>query len=280
MTQQLFAGDWRAVIDPQGGLIRSLSLSGRAILRPMADGVPDAVHAACFPLLPFANRLEGAMLRIGDRTARPAPADPERHALHGVGWRSLWTPVSDSDCAAELILTGGGDDAWPWRWRAIQRFSLDRDGLALALILMNEDTVSMPASVGLHPAFFLPADASIELEVSGVWDCDRELIPTRWRRADWTRLRDQPIDNCLTGWNGRVRMRHADGFCITLTADTNHLHVYRPPGSTIICLEPVTARPNAWTIPPGSNEGAPPMLAPGAELTVVMNISAEGSGAG
>jgi aldose 1-epimerase len=280
MTHLLTAGDWGAVIDPQGGLIRSLTLRGRSILRPMADQVSDAVHAACFPLLPFANRLEGAVLRIGDRTARPPPANPERHALHGFGWRSLWTPVFDNDSAAELILTGGGDDAWPWRWRAIQRFSRYRDGLRIALVLTNEDSVAMPASIGLHPAFVMAAGTSIELEVSGVWDCDRELIPTAWRHADWTSLRDHPIDNCLTGWIGQARLRHADGLCVTLTADTNHLHVYRPHGSSVICLEPVSARPNAWTIVPGSNEGPPPMLAPGRELSVVMEISADGGGAG
>ena len=280
MTLLLSAGDWRAAIDPWSGMIRSLSLRGRPILRPMADEASDAGGAACFPLRPFANRLDGAVLRIGDRTARPAPADPERHALHGVGWRSLWTPVYDGDGSVDLILTGGGDDAWPWRWRALQRFSLDRDGLAITLTLLNEDTVSMPASIGLHPAFVLPDDTSIELGISGIWDCDRELIPTRWRRADWKGLRDHPIDNCLTGWNGQARLRHADGLRVTLTADSNLLHVYRPPRSCFICLEPVTARPNAWTIRPGSNEGPPPMLDPGGELSVVLTISADGSGAG
>lgn len=278
MTVVLSAGDWLAVVDPQGGLIRGLSLSGQPILRPMAEAAADAVDAACFPLLPFANRLEGAALRIGDRTARPPPAAPERHALHGFGWRSLWTPVLGGDSAVDLILTGGGDDAWPWRWRAIQRVSLDLDGLAISLTLINEDTVSMPASIGLHPAFVLPDETSIALKVSGVWDCDAELIPTRWRPAGWTRLRDHPIDNCMTGWTGQARLQHVDGLCVTLTADTSLLHAYRPPGSSFICLEPVTARPNAWTIAPGSKEGPPPMLAPGSALSVVMAVSADGAG--
>lgn len=44
--------------------------------------------AACYPLVPFANRIAGGQLPVGGRIfALRANFPPERHAAHGVGWQ-------------------------------------------------------------------------------------------------------------------------------------------------------------------------------------------------
>lgn len=246
----------------------------------MPDAEADAVHAACFPMLPFANRIANASLQVGHRVARMSAAIPERHGLHGTGWRSRWTVEHCGAQSIDMMLCGGGDPSWPWRWRGAQQVRIDAGGLTVALTLRNEDPAPAPASLGLHPAFVLPEHAAVALDADGIWDCDTSLIPCRWRPASWASLHDGALDNCLTGWSGQARIRRPDGIEVTLVADTDLLQVYRPEGAGTICLEPVTARPNAWAVVRGVDGEQPPLLAPGGVQSVTMRISAKGGDAG
>jgi len=173
-----------------------------------------------------------------------------------------------------LTLEGGADRAWPWRWSAEQRFSITQSGLTVNLGLTNIDTVSAPASIGLHPAFLLKGETRIETGIDGIWDCRPNLIPSGWRPIGWPDIEAHPLDNCLTGWSGCATIRTPDQRPITLVADTGHLQVYRPKGENFICLEPVTARPNVWTPIKNGPVEPPAILTPLERLSVTMTLSA------
>ena len=60
----LVQGSLRLILDPvHGGIVRRFTLTldddGEVdLLRPMPDGSTNVLDAACFPLIPFSNRIE------------------------------------------------------------------------------------------------------------------------------------------------------------------------------------------------------------------------------
>ena len=92
MTFNLVAADWRATLLPDlGGAIGSLAFKGHEILRPTPAGASDVLQTACFPLVPYANRIahgrftfDGAVIQL------PVPARFAPHAIHGIGWQRAW----------------------------------------------------------------------------------------------------------------------------------------------------------------------------------------------
>ncbi len=274
MLHTLSVDTWSFTVDTDGGMIRRLTCGARDILRPMPDERRDPRLSCCYPLLPFANRIDQAHLAFEGRVAEISPALPEPHGLHGTGWQSDWTAEAMGFDHLLLTLEGGSDPAWPWRWRAEQLFSISQSGLTVDLTLTNIDTVPAPASIGLHPAFLIDPETRIETNIAGIWDCRPDLIPSGWRPIAWPDIEAQALDNCLTGWSGRAILRTPGQPPITLVADTSHLQVYRPKGGNVICLEPVTARPNVWTPIENGPAEPPAILAPQERLSVTLTLSA------
>lgn len=175
---RLAAGAWEATLLPSlGGAVATLRRSGIDILRPTPREPEGALDTACFPLVPYANRIAFGRFRFAERDiVLPRNFGDHPHTLHGVGWQRPWTVVDVRDDAATLRLTHAGDQDWPWPFEAEQRFQLEAGGMRTTLSLTAGD-VAMPAGLGLHPYFpRRPARA-----------CAR-----RWREPGWPMTR-----NCL-----------------------------------------------------------------------------------
>src|SRR3984957_9975826 len=87
-------GATRVTLDPgRGGTIRELNWHGHDVLRPTpANAGDDPLDTACFPMVPFVNRIAYGRFEFGGRTVqleRNWSEDP--HPLHGQGWRKPWT---------------------------------------------------------------------------------------------------------------------------------------------------------------------------------------------
>ena len=85
---------FRLVLDPQhGGIVRRWDLGDAGqvlpLFRPMADGATAPLDAACFPLVPWCNRIgEAAFVFEGRSYALRRNFPPEPHAIHGEGFGS------------------------------------------------------------------------------------------------------------------------------------------------------------------------------------------------
>jgi aldose 1-epimerase len=278
----LEAGDWRATLLPGlGGAIGSLDRRGEPVLRPTPDGADDPLQVACFPLVPYANRIADGRFAFGGREVRLTPTPRfEPHALHGNGWRSAWTVADVEEASATLALEHPAGE-WPWAWRAEQRFALDADGLTVVLTLRNLSGEPMPAGLGLHPYFVRRADTVLRLRSDAVWLPDGSLIPRTTGRpdavVDWSggaRVAEAPfVDHAYSGWDGLAEIAGA-GPRITLTAEGSRwVHVYVPVGEDYFCVEPVNHRPNGLNAPEGEDAGVR-ILAPGQAATLNMRITA------
>src|SRR6185437_6308122 len=158
-----------AVTPELGGALTSLVVDGTPILRPTSAATlaaHDVTGTACYPLVPYSNRIRDATLHFAGRTfplARNFGAHP--HSIHGVGWQRPWSVETCSSTSVRLALVHAarGDDAgaWPWPFRATQTFHLT-DGihagarcttLVATLMLANAGSAPFPVGLGFHPFF-------------------------------------------------------------------------------------------------------------------------------
>lgn len=276
----LNSGDARAELAPAlGGAVLSFRVGGRDVLRPMPEGATDVLASACFPLVPYCNRIrDGAFAFEGEAVRLKPNMEGHPHPLHGTGWRGAWTPAAVSSDRAVLTFEHAPDD-WPWAWRAEQTFSLRADGLRIELTLVNADRRPMPAGLGLHPAFPASGATRLKAHTDGVWLVDEAPLPVAHHAGPW--LRDwaagapvaglELIDHCFTGWRGPAEVSEPGIGTTSIAAspECRWLHVYVPPRRGYLCVEPVTHMPDPFA---RENSGMS-VLAPGAALSMWMDVS-------
>ncbi len=283
----LRAGEWEAAVLPaKGALMASLTHRGVDVLRPLPQGSGDPVASACFPMVPFANRIAGGRFRLADaevRLGRNVP--PEPCALHGLGWQERWEVIARAPfkCALEHRHGGLGPEqwtgelaTWPWAYQAQQRIRLGEKGCAISLDLTNRSHRSMPAGLGLHPWFRRRPETRVRFSAAGVLLAGADLIPTGEvapadHFGDFARgsaLPGSVINHCFAGWDGMATIEDDLG-TITLEArGAPFLHLYADDG--VLCLEPVNHRPDALN----QEQAGMTMLPPGCTASVQMWISA------
>lgn len=267
------------VLPELGGAVGRLDWRGEPVFRPTPVGATSPLDTGCFPLVPFANRIDQGRFRwVGrDIVLEPTPGF-EPHALHGTGWRTPWTVIGADSASVRLGLSVAAGD-WPWAWRAEQVIALDETGLSVSLSLTNEDTAPMPGGLGLHPYLATGPGDRVRLEAASVW-VGETLIPDRrvavsdlvdWR--DGVARASVPfVDNAYDGWTGVAEVIGADR-TVQMTSPVSRLHVYAPEGEGFVCLEPVTHRPNAVNAPESESAGLA-TLAPAATMAMSMRVTA------
>ena len=272
---RLVAGDWALEAAPErGGAILSLTRAGRDVLRPAPAVIADPFELACFPLVPYANRIAGgAFVWDGEAVQLPRNHVAQTHPLHGIGWLVPWTVLAAEERSVTMRLEHGGDETWPWACSAEQRLMLSAEGLSATLEVVNTGERPMPVSLGFHP-YFAGADR-LRFEAEGVWLADDEMLPSAHATADalgdWSAggalVRPDLVDHCYTGWRGVATIARDDGDVVLTAEGAPALHIYVPPGEDFFCAEPVTAMPDAV------NRGEATTLAPGARTAIGMRIS-------
>jgi len=230
-------------------------------MRPASPDATSPLEMACFPLVPFSNRIADAHFTLGDREVRLARNfPPEPHAIHGDGWTAAWEVSARAEHAATLthehVPAADGRAEWPWRYCATQDFALSDRGLALRLSLTNQGDTPMPAGLGLHPYFPKLPGARLTARLGAIWINGPDMLPVERRPADasvgWD-LAEHDLDNCFEGWDGAARLTlhgpeagHAAPAIprtdLVIDADPvfGHMVVFVPPGEDYFCVEPVS----------------------------------------
>jgi aldose 1-epimerase len=290
---KLAFGAWTAEVSPAiGGAILSFAHAGVPILRPTPDEAVEARdvrRAACYPLIPYANRIANGRFvfqGVAYQLALNTPGSP--HPLHGVGLHRAWQTEQAEASACEIALQHrpvGADAAdWPFAFDARQRFELGARGLTVRITLANTGDRDASAGFGLHSYFPRRPGERLAFRAGGAWTNGPDLLPAeRQHGGDWDfsagrPVEGPPLDNDFFGWDGAARLSTPGSPDTLVRADAafRSLRVYTPAERDYFAVEPVTHRADAINHP-NDPFGAMAVLAPGETLAAEVSY---GLGAG
>ena len=285
----LSSGSLKLELSPSiGGAISNFTWIGERgpapILRQSHTPLENVLDAACFPLVPYCNRIRGGSFTFRDRQVRldrnmAGDASP----LHGQGWLGEWRVESKTDAEAVLVFEHEAGE-WPWAYAARQSFALDAGGLDLRLSCRNESADPMPCGLGFHPYFPCGAATQIETDVAEVWTVDENVLPVARMPAEGRyAIGDDPVcgrdlDNGYGGWSGRTLLTDPDWpYEIALSSpDARFFQLYSPRQGGIFVAEPVTHANAALNEPEGDWPSLGlRILEPGEEMTLEARIAIE-----
>jgi len=283
-------GGWTAEIAPAGGAIVALAHDGEAILRPSSDAARragDVRRMACYPLVPYANRIaNGRFCFAGFEHQLAANFAGSPHTLHGVGWRRAWRVEACDDRSCTLVLEhrpwGDGPATWPFAFDARQTFSLDAESLAVTLSVANRGDAGAPAGIGLHAFFPRRPGQTIAFRSTGALLNGPDMLPTSevsggaWDYGAARPVDGAGLDNDFLGWDGAVDLSGDGGPRVAMRASPAFgvLRVYTPEGADFFAAEPVSHRADAINHP-GDATGAMTILAPGETLEGDVRLTVE-----
>lgn len=253
-------GALSARISTAGGILLDYSwaMDGAkiALLRPAPDDA-DASTSACYPLVPFGNRIRDNHFAFEGRDYRLLPntaTDP--HYLHGDGWLGEWSILSRSDNELQIGFRHQEGDT-PYRYDARQTITLSSQGLTLHMSVENTGWHALPFGIGWHPYFPLTEQTTLFAPAKRFWTETEGFLPGERTDipADLDFSRPSPlprrwINNGFEGWSGEALIawpeKHAS---LRLTADASirHAFIFTPDTDFIpayrhdyFCFEPMS----------------------------------------
>ena len=268
------------VVDPEhGGAIKEFSWRGRQILRAATAARGDhPLEQACFPLVPFCNRIASGRFGFAGREIDvPRNWDGDAHTIHGEGWLAPWSVVESSERHVHLAFVGGGG-RWPWPYRAEQRLDVEADGLSIELSAVNIGHEPMPLMLGLHPYFIADGQSRLRAQLPRYWAAGATNLPTvevdtptQWGFGSSAAAPLPIVDNCFSRWDGTATLQRSDCTIGIRATGCRWLHLYRPQGQDYLCIEPQSAATGAL------NRGGAelPVLRPGDRSAISMRVAVE-----
>jgi aldose 1-epimerase len=240
------------VPDIGGGLARlDLLRDGQQheVLRGLDPAAQSAApgQLACFPLVPWSNRIAPEGFTFEGRQVRPVPNRAgEPCPIHGHGWQQAWQVDQQSATHVALSMEHRDDATFSYHAQLVYRVA--EAALQVDMTVMNNGPVPMPFGLGLHP--WMPRTDDVVLRTSSVFP-----------------LPASSIDQAFAGWNGAAQIRWP-GKDVTLDigADMDYYILYAPAGGAFFCFEPVDHMINAHNLPGGPAANGLTVLAPGQSL--------------
>ena len=229
---------------------------------------------ACYPLLPWSNRIaHGGFFMGGRRVALPLNRDDDAYPIHGSGWQRRWTVRRHDAEEAHLELIEAARDAYSYH--ASLNYQLDGTALKVRLGVTNTGEDALPFGLGLHPFFPLHGGATLRAPADGVWHNDgqgplpthRGAIPAPWDFRANLALPAGGVNHAFSGWTGQAVIewpRHA--LRLHIEADVDAYVLYTPGDEDFFCFEPVDHPINAVHLPGGPAANGMTVLGAGETL--------------
>lgn len=279
----------RLDVAPQlGGGITRFDCRSEGVLEPVfrrCDHVSarmDPNELACYPLVPFSNRIAAGRFHFGGRDFEvPCNRAGEPLPIHGDGWLVPWqVEQSERECVRLVLDRSNGK---PYAYRAAITYTLDGTTLSMTLEVENTGRDAMPFGLGVHP--FLARDASTELSApaSGLWLSGEDWLPVRhvpappaWQFGVAYPLPDTLVNHAFSGWSGRAAVVwERRRLSLSISANTNYYVLYTPQGKDFFCFEPVDHPINAVNLSGGGDAHGMTVLARGERLVRQFSFTVE-----
>jgi aldose 1-epimerase len=231
-----------------GACIEGMWLGELPVLRSsVADSLTNVRLSACYPLIPFSNRVARAQL-VWDGTSHPLVKNfaDEEHSIHGVGWQRAWEVLEHTENFCMLSLEHAADKAWPFAFDASQTFRLQGNVLEMTMSITNQSSQAAPVGLGWHPYFVKRAPSHLNFEAKGIWQMGSDKLPTDLYPSEGLNQTCEAlaVDNCFEGWRGKTSLRD-DVMHVEIESDMRRLVVFTAPEKDFIAIEPVSHTNNA-----------------------------------
>ena len=222
----------------------------------------DPNRHACYPLVPWSNRISGGGIDAGGRFW---PLQPNwqgaPYPIHGDGWQRPWR-WSRQHAGAKLRLTLDSRAQPPFDYRAELTYALAGTALTHAADGRAPRRVAGSLRPGLSPLVPAhtrsrcePGRRPIWLETADHMPAGKVPIAARpdWDFARWRPLPTDWINNGFSGWNGTARVRwpeHGLQLSVEATPELGTCILYSPnEDAPFFCLEPVSHPVDAFHLP-------------------------------
>jgi aldose 1-epimerase len=249
-----------------------------ALLRPYAHSpdapLPAASQLACFPLVPWSNRIDPAGFVFEGRRIAPAPNRPgEPCPIHGDGWQHPWRVEAQSGSGVSLLLDRRAGA--PFSYVARLRYTLTEAALQVTLEVSNTGAARLPFGLGLHPWLERREGLTLRAAARTTWTrgplglpLEAVDLPPDWNFGAAAPLPSTHVDHLFAGWNGKAEVHWPDtGVSLAIEADMGYYILYAPAGKDFFCFEPVDHAINAHNLPRGAARNGLSILAPGQTLS-------------
>jgi aldose 1-epimerase len=271
-------------------LLESMDLATIA-LKPTSYGVPL--------LAPAPGRMRGdAFVYEGKRYQ----AIPPRHGfLRNRAWETIESSPDAVVCGLDVDAAATPEGAFPYEFKARYEVQLVAGGFRVGLRIENSSARTQPVAVGWHPYLFRSQACSLHIPAASRWELNADDEPTPTGRIvrvedqdDFRRTRqlggDEHWDETFTdlphgpvscwteemtplrthaGEKVMARIRRVVSFNAgegNGTRTLRHVQLYTPPSRQAICIEPLSAPPDALNLHAAGNPRADVCaLAPGEE---------------
>ncbi len=246
-------------VSPLGGSILSARWRGTRVLAPTpTPGLASQVFGAeaCFPLVPFGNRIEANRFQFEDREYRLEANTTDPLVLHGDGWLERWSVLRRDRQSVTFRFRQEASVATPFAYEAVETIVVDGPRLILSLSITNRADQALPYGLGFHPYFPRTPEMRLFARAGRYWSereghlPDRPVpIPQTMNFASGSPLPPDWLNNAFDGWDGRARIEWPEtGLAASLEADGHFRFfvLYAPSAtSSFFCFEPMSHRPNA-----------------------------------
>jgi galactose mutarotase-like enzyme len=278
------ASDLHSTWVPAAGMLgASLVHAGEELLW-QGEGVGAYARARTFMGIPFlhpwANRLAGFGYRVAGRSVSLDPASPlllqDDHGLpiHGVLTGRAWSAAELGTDAnrARLVATLDFDGpelltAFPFPHRLRMEIQLGGGMLEVGVTVTPTGEDPVPISFGFHPYLQIPRVPRSQWEVDFPVErhllMDSQQIPTGETEtvaAISGAIGDRHWDDGYDRLRGRRFALRGGGrtIAVEFTEGYRVAQIFVPPGQEYICVEPMTAAPNALDGPDDALRWATP----------------------
>lgn len=277
MSLTLAYGQAVLELELQGAVVTRLDIRGRPILHPARGDVSqNPTLGACFPMLPWCNRLsmgeiatrEGVISRAANWPSTPFP-------VHGHGWQEMWQLLQQGQ--RYIHLRSQRDEPPGYSYSADLKVALHETGATFVVSVTNTGRQAMPFGLGLHPYFSrdsltlltLPANKMVTMGTDGLPDeecavkgkLDFRVARTIGLGALSVFYPDTRSASVTTG-SESVSLRC--GGCL------RHLMLWAPEDLPFVCIEPMSHRVDAFSHRPSAMSHD---LRPGTTMTGWVAVS-------
>jgi aldose 1-epimerase len=208
-----------------------------------------------FPMVPFANRIDGGRFSFGGDVIEVPVNRPETDvAIHGFSNAAPWH-VAEETAGRLVILQRHSDPRSPYCYDAAQAFEITEGGVLIDLAVTNRADRVLPYGIGHHPWLERDGETVVIFNASGSFSADDRRLPigpvALSEVADFREglnVGHLPLmDACFAGWDGEALVEWRErGVRLRMAAEgaLRILHVYVPDDQPYFCLEPVSHIPN------------------------------------